>query len=110
MGLVQAVRGMELLALGKVSGGRCSIACSSVGMAGKAFAPADFLGGEIFAAIGALSSWMPTSGHNPLTCNGQTESSPGVVDSGTLPRAACLRHRPGLTPNRFLKQVLNSPK
>ena len=78
---------------------------------GKALAPGDFLSGEIFDASGTLLPGLPANnGHNPLPCNGQAESSPGAVGGWVLPWAACLRHRPGLTPNRFLKQVLNSPR
>jgi hypothetical protein len=73
--------------------------------------PGGFPAGEIVDAIGTPVSDVPANnGHNPLTCSGQAESHLGTVAGCGLPVAVCLHHRPGLMPNRFLKQVLNSPK
>ena len=62
------------------------------------------------SSVGPVVSGPPTFGHSPVTRNGHPRLPIGEPSSRPPTGSLGLRHRPGLVPNRRLKQVLNKPK
>src|SRR5580692_12521467 len=74
----------------------------------RGFVAGGFTPGGVCESLGARLFADMASGHKPLDSSEQTGLVPfGGVSSWSR---ACLRHSPGLTPKRRLKQVLNRPR